>query len=176
MHRERNQGALPSICPIEEARPRSNLEGSKRYTLDIPQTISIEHCKLDWDESNAYRGSSRLASFEPNPIEVAVCSTAYFDSRAVESQWQLDEFVNNASDAHRGGEPSMLHLGDTNPIIWPSRDMHVRQLKPPSKRKTIYVWECCQCGRGSINIQIDQCPECQNTRCAYCQTTKVQVR
>ncbi|KAH8589043.1 hypothetical protein B0O99DRAFT_342661 [Bisporella sp. PMI_857] len=50
------------------------------------------------------------------------------------------------------------------------------KLKPPAKKKTVYVWECCQCSLSGINIQTGTCPECQTPRCAYCQTTKVRVR
>ncbi|PVH68614.1 hypothetical protein DL98DRAFT_662101 [Cadophora sp. DSE1049] len=53
---------------------------------------------------------------------------------------------------------------------------HPREYKPPARRKTIHVWECCQCGRGNLNIQLEQCPDCGVSRCAYCQTTRVSVR
>ncbi|KAH8775746.1 hypothetical protein F5882DRAFT_164510 [Hyaloscypha sp. PMI_1271] len=52
----------------------------------------------------------------------------------------------------------------------------LRERKPPARRKTMHVWECCQCGRGNINIQLEQCPDCGVYRCAYCKTTRVQVR
>ncbi|PMD25971.1 hypothetical protein NA56DRAFT_699051 [Hyaloscypha hepaticicola] len=51
-----------------------------------------------------------------------------------------------------------------------------RDCKPPAKKRTIFVWQCCQCGQSNINIQIEDCPQCSNPRCAYCPTTKVQIR
>jgi hypothetical protein len=34
----------------------------------------------------------------------------------------------------------------------------------------------CACGYSGIKITVNICPECEAARCAYCQTTKVQVR
>lgn len=34
----------------------------------------------------------------------------------------------------------------------------------------------CSCGCTRINILVDSCPSCGNVRCAWCKTTKVQVR
>ncbi|KAF2194235.1 hypothetical protein K469DRAFT_193687 [Zopfia rhizophila CBS 207.26] len=51
----------------------------------------------------------------------------------------------------------------------------VRQL-PPGRKRTAYLWQCCQCGLSGISIQTQSCPECQQARCASCQTTKVRVR
>ncbi|PMD19015.1 hypothetical protein NA56DRAFT_212709 [Hyaloscypha hepaticicola] len=44
------------------------------------------------------------------------------------------------------------------------------------KKRYIYTWTCCNCGRSRINIMVEACPDCCTPRCAYCQTTKVQVR
>ncbi|OCK76056.1 hypothetical protein K432DRAFT_385736 [Lepidopterella palustris CBS 459.81] len=49
----------------------------------------------------------------------------------------------------------------------------VREL---AKKKHVYIWECCACGQPGINIMTNACPSCNTVRCAYCQTTKVQVR
>ncbi|KAH7378542.1 hypothetical protein BKA64DRAFT_687388 [Cadophora sp. MPI-SDFR-AT-0126] len=59
------------------------------------------------------------------------------------------------------------HRGLTTPL---------QPLKPPAKKKTVYVWECCQCGHSGISIRVEACPACQCTRCAYCPTTKIHTR
>ncbi|KAF2489386.1 hypothetical protein BU16DRAFT_622910 [Lophium mytilinum] len=45
-----------------------------------------------------------------------------------------------------------------------------------AKKKYSYIWQCCACGCASINISSATCPSCGAARCAYCQTTKVQVQ
>jgi len=62
-----------------------------------------------------------------------------------------------------------------NSNAWKPNSPASRQL-PPGRRRAVYVWQCCQCGLSGINIQVDTCPECQCARCAYCKTTKIQVR
>lgn len=45
-----------------------------------------------------------------------------------------------------------------------------------AKKKHVYIWHCCYCGRSSIPISCAGCPGCGYGRCAYCTTTRVQVR
>ncbi|KAN0114540.1 hypothetical protein V8E51_004084 [Hyaloscypha variabilis] len=47
---------------------------------------------------------------------------------------------------------------------------------PPSRKKYVFVWQCCACGTSRINIMVNNCPECSEPRCGYCKTEKVQVR
>ncbi|PSS22712.1 hypothetical protein M430DRAFT_33473 [Amorphotheca resinae ATCC 22711] len=57
------------------------------------------------------------------------------------------------------------------PEILPSP---IWQLAP--KKKYVYIWQCCGCGHSGINIMVTACSACGAARCAYCRTTKVQVR
>ncbi|KAH6712647.1 hypothetical protein BKA61DRAFT_610662 [Leptodontidium sp. MPI-SDFR-AT-0119] len=74
-------------------------------------------------------------------------------------------------------EPRLIYEADASrPNVPPLDERIWQQFKPPSKKRTVYVWQCCQCGLSSIGIQTDPCPECGTARCAYCQTTKISVR
>ncbi|KAH8592565.1 hypothetical protein B0O99DRAFT_629203 [Bisporella sp. PMI_857] len=52
----------------------------------------------------------------------------------------------------------------------------INVLKPPAKKRTVYVWVCCQCSMSGISIQTENCPGCGVPRCVTCNTFKVQVR
>ncbi|KAH6866988.1 hypothetical protein BKA58DRAFT_215447 [Alternaria rosae] len=57
---------------------------------------------------------------------------------------------------------------------------HIRAVDLPfrnhAKKRHVYIWQCCRCGYSSIPISSGGCPGCGDGRCAYCTTTRVQVR
>ncbi|KAH3916061.1 hypothetical protein HBH56_068340 [Parastagonospora nodorum] len=73
----------------------------------------------------------------------------------------------------QGLAPNFQNIGQ--PITGP-----LPGVQPPvqayAKKRHVYVWRCCRCGQGSIPITSGGCTNCGCGRCAYCTTTKVQVR
>ncbi|RYO57990.1 hypothetical protein AA0116_g8042 [Alternaria tenuissima] len=53
---------------------------------------------------------------------------------------------------------------------------HIPPIQALAKKKHVYIWHCCYCGKSSIPISSAGCPGCGYGRCAYCTTTRVQVR
>jgi len=86
---------------------------------------------------------------------------------------------------HDQAEPKILHdhqLAGAHidsvfidaPLSFGFPYLPIREVAP--KRRLVYIWACCSCGCSSINIRLDTCPDCNTARCAFCQTSKVQVR
>ncbi|PMD33905.1 hypothetical protein L207DRAFT_148231 [Hyaloscypha variabilis F] len=46
----------------------------------------------------------------------------------------------------------------------------------PRGRRYVYIWQCCACGKASIGIMVESCPDCGASRCPYCRTEKVRVQ
>ncbi|CAI9635031.1 unnamed protein product [Alternaria burnsii] len=53
---------------------------------------------------------------------------------------------------------------------------YIPPIQTLAKKKHVYIWHCCYCGKSSIPISSAGCPGCGYGRCAYCTTTRVQVR
>ncbi|KAF2854873.1 hypothetical protein T440DRAFT_465003 [Plenodomus tracheiphilus IPT5] len=45
-----------------------------------------------------------------------------------------------------------------------------------AKKKLVWIWHCCQCPQTNIPYSSPGCPGCGYGRCAYCKTTRIQVR
>lgn len=66
-------------------------------------------------------------------------------------------------------------------VLWdcgPSSEHLLRISRSPSVIAFIFanLHYQCNCGTSPINIRTAACPRCGKTRCAYCSTTRVQVR
>ncbi|KAH9203328.1 hypothetical protein DL95DRAFT_399437 [Leptodontidium sp. 2 PMI_412] len=75
-------------------------------------------------------------------------------------------------------ENALMPNDEWHPSLERERNLYVNAWKccPPAKKRSIYVWLCCECAQSGINIQTADCPGCQAPRCAYCPTTKVRVQ
>ncbi|KAF2189215.1 hypothetical protein K469DRAFT_60738 [Zopfia rhizophila CBS 207.26] len=85
--------------------------------------------------------------------------------------------------ANPGGEDASGHayrvhvaFDSAESALEPSESYTAVPTRQLAKKKHIYLWRCCACGCASINIMVNACPSCTTLRCAYCTTTKVQVR
>ncbi|KAH6534764.1 hypothetical protein HBI81_077230 [Parastagonospora nodorum] len=79
--------------------------------------------------------------------------------------FQHSDLIHNCT----GKIPSFPHFSSTSLDQW-------KLIPPQAKKKHVYIWHCCHCGQSSIPIATPGCPGCGYGRCAYCKTTRVQVR
>lgn len=179
-----NAPSLPTLqLPLDSYNPGWDENAAHRGSLQFesfePNPIEADVCRTSYFEFGA-GGSHSLSLIEPSRPHL------------------LGASLDLSEPCCRSRRGSRIHPGLCAPdhLIPACPDGNFRQLKvcciasprytsnkptntssqPPPKRKAVWVWECCQCGVGNIGIHIEQCPECSCARCAYCETTKVQVR
>ncbi|PMD55363.1 uncharacterized protein K444DRAFT_617802 [Hyaloscypha bicolor E] len=85
------------------------------------------------------------------------------------------------------GDPPPYQLVDPNPRGKKRKDdppVNKRKDDPPPSRppkgkkgkRYVHIWHCCACGKASIGILVESCPDCSVSRCPYCRTEKIRVQ
>ncbi|KIW51726.1 hypothetical protein, variant [Exophiala xenobiotica] len=78
------------------------------------------------------------------------------------------------------GETTQAFSGTSSPFAPHAKARKLRSISgqvevPPSKskKKAVFIWQCCQDGKSAISIKTEHCPTCSHARCNNCRLQKI---